>query len=188
MPNFPNKNFIRLNFFLSLWVAYVNCLGAPLPKSETNIYHFSSSWTDDDGRTVSLSEWQGRSTIIAMAYSDCTRVCSSTLRKLKEIEEIANTQHLLFEIIVVSFDPTTDTQEAWKFYRKKNNLVGDKRWHFLTGTDLNTKKLAHLLGVNYWMGLDHIIHDFRIVYVNSDGTVKSILDWDNQDAMKFLEP
>ena len=46
-----------------------------------SLYNSGMSWTDDNNQVVTLDQWRGKLVIVSMAYSNCRRTCSLTLKK-----------------------------------------------------------------------------------------------------------
>jgi cytochrome oxidase Cu insertion factor (SCO1/SenC/PrrC family) len=153
-----------------------------LSGTSPSVYDQQSEWTDDNGDKLRLDKWRGSSVIIAMAYTECTRICAATLHRLEEAQTLADKLNTKVDFIVVSFDPGVDNPESWSYYRKQHHLQQRNNWHFLTGTTASTRKLANQLGIEYWFDENHIMHDMKILYLNPDGQVKTYLDWDHQDV------
>ena len=152
-----------------------------------SIYAFKADWTEDSGQQVQLSKWDGTASIVAMAYTECTRICNATLHRLEQAQALADQTQTKVNFIVLSFDPSIDNPASWTYYRKKHHLTERSNWHFLTGSSAATKRLAHQLGIQYWMDEDHVMHDLRILYINPDGSIKTYLDWDHQDVARLFE-
>lgn len=170
-------------------IALVFCY-APFLQSHTfaataNLFQVQSEWIDDHNNHVSLANFQGKETIVTMAYSRCKKICTLTLHKLKEIQALADKNKTPIDIIVVTLDPTTDNPETWRDY-KKANKIDRNNWHFLTGNDADTKALANYLGVEYWSDEGHIMHDFKIIKYSKAGLPVHFLDWDNRLAASLF--
>jgi len=152
-----------------------------------SIYNQPTVWTDDHGQQVQLSSWTGTPVIIAMAYTECTRICNATLHRLEEAQQLADRTNTKVDFIVVSFDPSIDNPASWTYYRTQHNLVNRSNWHFLTASAAATRRLARQLGIVYWLDEDHVMHDLKISYINPDGTIKTFLDWDHQDVAQLFK-
>jgi len=152
-----------------------------------SIYNQPTVWTDDNGQQVQLSRWNGSPVIIAMAYTECTRICNATLHRLEEAQKLADQTNAKVDFIVVSFDPSIDNPASWTYYRKQHNLVNRSNWHFLTASAAATRRLANQLGIVYWLDEDHVMHDLKISYINPDGSIKTFLDWDHQDVAQLFK-
>ena len=158
----------------------LSCLAFAVPTS--TIYDQNADWLDDHGSTVRLDQWRGTPVIIAMAYTECTRICNATLHRLEEAQALADKRNTKIDFIVVSFDPSVDNPLSWTYYRKQHRLEHRDNWHFLTGSAAATKRLANQLGIEFWFDENHVMHDLKILYINPDGQIKKYLDWDHQDV------
>ena len=145
------------------------------------------AWLDDSGKTVSLSRWQGRYTVLTMSTGACRQICSTTLRRMEELQAVADRRHLRLEFLVVGLDPRNDTPKAWREYRAHSKLVREN-WHFVSGDDDHTRSIAGMLGISYWFYDEHVLHDFKIVLVAPDGTIRRALAWsDDRPETLFSE-
>ena len=145
------------------------------------------AWVDDNGKAVSLSGWQGRYTILTMSTGACQKICSTTLRRMEELQAVADRRHLRMEFLVIGLDPRNDTPKAWREYRARRKL-GRDNWHFVSGDDDHTRRVAGMLGISYWSYDEHVLHDFKIVLVAPDGTIRRALAWsDDRPEMLFSE-
>jgi len=133
-------------------------------------------WLDDGGRAVSLSDWQGRYTVLTMSTGACRKICSTTLRRMEELQAIADRRGLGVDFLVIGLDPRSDTPKAWREYRAQRKL-GRENWHFVSGGEERTRRVAGMLGISYWFYDEHLLHDFRIVLIAPDGTIRRTLAW-----------
>ncbi len=178
----PNRQ-IRVSFLLLL-------LSLPAVSQETvlaPLYRTPINWIDDQGKTVSLVKWQGIPVIITMAYSSCRKICPLTLARLVEIQRLYDKQMIDAEFVVISYDPIGDTWQDWAEYRKVHEL-SRQNWHFLTGSPEDTKAISQLLGMDYWLYDEHVMHDFTIVRLDTNGYIEKTLDWDKMNQIEFLIP
>jgi cytochrome oxidase Cu insertion factor (SCO1/SenC/PrrC family) len=150
------------------------------------LYQSPIKWTDDQGKPVSLSQWQGKQVIITMAYSTCRKTCPLTLAKLLQIQHVLDQRKLEAEIVVISYDPI-DTWQNWAEYRNAHNLHRNN-WHFLIGSPENTKTVAQLLGMDYWLYDEHVMHNYTIVRLGPNGDVVKTLGWDNKEQLESFLP
>jgi protein SCO1/2 len=149
---------------------------APSPSwcAPFNFYALPEAFTNDQARTVHLSEWRGKPLILTMEYSSCRFMCTTTFSKLKAIQAAADQQNIQIDFMIVSLDPKNDTPQAWRQYRVSRE-VDRSNWHLLTGNDATTKEFAALLGIKYWTMDEHILHDFKIVRLNARGEIEKEL-------------
>lgn len=151
-----------------------------------DFYALPYTFTDDQARTVHLSEWRGKPLILTMEYSECRFMCTTTFSKLRSIQTAADQLKIPIDFVIVSLDPKNDTPEAWRQY-KKSREVDRSNWHMLTGTEAVTKEFSRLIGIKYWYMDEHILHDFKIVRLNAQGQIeKEITDY-SEDADYLLK-
>jgi len=178
LPGKSSRSFPRTVTGILLAIATL----MPLPAwcSPFSFYALPYPFTDDQARTVHLSEWRGKPMIITMEYSNCRFMCTTTFSKLKAIQEAADQKKLQIDFMIVSLDPKNDTPEAWKQYRISREVDRDN-WHLLTGTEATTREFAALIGIKYWTMDEHILHDFKIVRLNAQGEIeKEITDYGDE--------
>lgn len=120
-----------------------------------------------------------------MAYASCHRVCPMTISRLMDLQQAVDAHGSRAEFLVVGYDPEHDDPAAWRQYRKTHQLHRDN-WHFLVGTRADTLRLARTLGFKYWNYDQHVIHDFRIVALNPDGSFRAAVDSADADWQKLL--
>jgi len=162
---------------LFLITSFASC---PAWSAPFNFYALPDAFTNDQARTVHLSEWRGKPLILTMEYSSCRFMCTTTFSKLKAIQAAADRQKLQIDFMIVSLDPKNDTPKAWRQYRTSRE-VDRSNWHLLTGSDATTKEFAALLGIKYWTMDEHILHDFKIVRLNAQGEIeKELTDYGDE--------
>lgn len=119
----------------------------PLP--ELSIFNLPSDWVNQHGKAVKLADFRGKPTIMVMIYTSCQAACPRLTADMslihKQIPEELRTQ---INFVFVSIDPLVDTPEKTTEHLKKYHLNGSE-WHFLTGTEENTRQFSMVLGVKY---------------------------------------
>ena len=152
------------------------CLPFKVIAAPASAYALGLSFIDDHGASRALSEWRGKPLVIAMAYGACRSICSTTLRTLEEVQAAADRRGEVLDFVVVSIDPTEDTPQAWADYRRGRRL-DRANWSFLSGTPAATRVLARFLGVRFWRYDEHVMHDFKLLRLDTDGAIAATLDW-----------
>jgi protein SCO1/2 len=166
----------------AVWALDGNVNGVPVGS----LYGSAMQWTEDSGKVVSLDQWKGRTVIISMAYSTCRRTCSATFKKLEELQAALDLRKQEAEIVLVSYDPKNDTPETWAQYRRQRGL-NRKNWHFLSGSERDTKQLSRLLGLaDFWSYDGHVLHDFKISILNPVGVIIKQLAWQDLNIRDIL--
>ena len=149
------------------------------------VYGLPYQWVDDSGRAVQLSKFRGKATVVTMSVGACQKICSTTMRRMEQLQLLADRDGLDVNFVVVSLDPKSDTPSAWKEYRKWRGLAREN-WHFMSGNAGATSALAGVLGIKYWSYDDHVLHDFGIALLDQDGGIRRRLKWADTSLEGFL--
>lgn len=181
------KWLLSFALLLSCFFAQYGKAASPEDRSLSPLYQMSATWTDDSGKSVSLANWKGKIVVMTMAYSTCRKFCPLTFAQLLAIQKLYDSRKIEVEFVVISYDPINDTWQNWAEYRKTHNLHRDN-WHFLTGSPENTKTISQLLGMDYWLYDEHVMHNFKIVRLNTSGDIDKTLDWNSQDELDSFLP
>lgn len=99
--------------------------GEPIPDAQL---------LTQDGRTVRLSDFRGRTLILSFIYTRCnvSTMCPMATRKLAEAQALARKNNLDVHFMVVSFDPE-DSPEVLLDYARRHE-VDLSNWDFATGS------------------------------------------------------
>ena len=162
------------------------CLSAGSSWAAGDITHLAALWQDDQGHTVSLSDWANKPMVITMAYGTCRKVCSTSMRRMEQAQALADANGLALEFVVVSLSPEADTPQDWRAFRKSHKL-DRANWHFLSGSARDTRTLARLLGIGYWVYDDHVVHDFRVLRTNRHGEITATLQAADEDPAALVQ-
>lgn len=180
---------VRVRYFLLLALALPMLAVAGGPSSPPDgtrlLDRLPPNWRDDRGEVLRLPALQGRRLFIAMAYTSCHRFCPMTMVRLSELQRDLDALGISAEILIVSYDPGNDDPAAWHRYRVTHRLLRDN-WHFLIGTVADTEQLASLLGFEFWRDGEHVMHDFRIVALDGDGSRRGVIDSAHDDVRNLL--
>jgi len=144
-------------------------------------------FTDDQGKTLHLSDWRSRPLILTMEYSECRFMCSVTFTQLKDIQAAADEKKIAIDFVVISLDPKNDTPAAWREYRVRRGVERDN-WHLLTGSEAAMAEVAARLGIRYWYMGEHLLHDFKVVRLNAAGEIEKSLTVYGKDPAWLLLP
>jgi len=139
-------------------------------------------WIDSDGATHTLDDYKGRPVVMTMSYTACRKTCSASMLVLRQMQDILARRGRDVAFVVVSYDPSHDSPAEWRRYREARNLPAN--WHFLSGPEADTRRLADFLELKYWIYDEHVMHDFRIVVFDSDGTRKSDILWEQRGNLE----
>ena len=137
-----------------------------------SLYHMNAKWTNQDGESIQLSDYQGQPLILVMFYGRCTGTCPVLMQRTwKLYNEIDEEIRDRVQILAVSFDYKNDTPEALKAYADYEQL-DIPGWNFVTAGHSDIRELAMLLGVQYRERSDgHFEHSNLITALDSSGKI-----------------
>jgi protein SCO1/2 len=137
-----------------------------------------ASFDDESGNPVTLAQYLGKPAILALVYYECPSLCNMVLNGvLRSVKDLPLTAGQDYQIVAVSFDPRETSSIA---AAKKRSYVQDygrpdaeNGWHFLTGPELSSKKLAAAVGFRYaYDSLNNqYAHGSAIMILTPDGRV-----------------
>ena len=105
--------------------------------------------TEDTGRSVTASAFQGKTTLVYFGYTHCPDVCPETMARLMQmLEKLPPADAKDVRILFISVDPARDTPQALHAY-----VTAFDAQHIrgLTGTDAQVESLAKRYRVAYQM-------------------------------------
>lgn len=115
-----------------------------------------ASFTDSSGKSVRLGDYFDGThpVILTFNYSDCPMLCSLQLNKLVAgLRQIQKSVGPDFRIVTISIDPketferARETKERFlSAYGRQGAATG---WHFLTGPEAVTRRVADAAGFSY---------------------------------------
>lgn len=106
---------------------------------------------DDEGHTVSSSDFRGKVVVLHFIYAACPDICPLHADRIAEIQGMVNRTPMkdVVQFISVTTDPATDTPEVMRSYGQNHNL-DPANWRFLTirpdQAEDTTRKLAEQFG------------------------------------------
>jgi protein SCO1 len=135
---------------------------------------------DENGNDVTLRQFVDKPTILIFNYFRCPGICPVLINSVVQVvNEIQLEPGKDFRVVAVSFDPL-DTPEIAR--RKKANYLNQIRrqfspdsWHFLTGSEQNTKTVADSAGFNYRKQGDMYAHPGAIIILTPKGIISRYL-------------
>ncbi len=135
---------------------------------------------DENSNDITLRQLIDKPTILIFNYFRCPGICPVLINN---VVGVINRMQLEpgkdFRLVAVSFDPTDTPQLA---RQKKANYLNQLRrqftpdaWHFLTGTEENTKAVADSAGFNYRRQGDMYSHPGAIIVLTPKGIISRYL-------------
>lgn len=142
-------------------------------------------WIDSDGRVLRLASLRGPLVVMTMGYTACRKVCGTTTLVLSDLQRKFDERGIDAQFVVVTYDPAKDSPAEWRDYRARREFTR-ANWHFLTGDETATRRVARSLDLDFWTYHDHIVHDFRVVLFDAQWKVLGDVDWDHVDRLESL--
>ncbi len=88
--------------------------------------------TDQFGKTITLSQFKGKPTILTFLYTHCPDQCPLTAEKLHAVILNLGSQAQNVAVLAVSTDPQRDTIAAALNFSKVHRMLN--YWHYLVGS------------------------------------------------------
>jgi protein SCO1 len=137
-------------------------------------------YTNQAGEQFSSDRLRGKVWTGMFFFSYCTGVCPSMKKRVVDLQETVTDARVHF--VSFSVDPTNDTPERLAAYAKSAK-ADPARWHMLTGTDEQTRKLADAVKLPYDNAVDH---SARIFLVDQQGVIRRYYESTSDKQMKQL--
>lgn len=143
----------------------------------TSLFHLGSAWTDSSSATFRLPDLRGRPSVIVMFYGDCTTACPLLVKTAEDIEAaLPDEIQGDVDFVMVTFATEADTPAKLQAYAADKGLDRDN-WHWLVGSELQTRQLATLLGVQYRdIGNGMFAHSNVVTVLDVDGVPTARLE------------
>jgi len=125
--------------------------------------------TDQDGRSVSLSDERGKLVLITFLYTHCPDVCPLIAQNLNTALRSLGPDRDRVRVLAVSVDPRNDTPAAVRKFVTEHRLV--PQFRYLTGTaaELGPVWQAYNVLVQPGGGLEQLAHGSFTILVDPKG-------------------
>lgn len=121
--------------------------GASLPSD--SIFNLQSSWQNQDGKSLQLSELRGKTLVVVMIYTSCRAACPRLVAHMKQIEQKISPKYLdKASLVLVTIDPDTDTPARLKAFAAENGMEAP-HWVLLRSNKDATQEFANVLSMKY---------------------------------------
>ena len=133
-------------------------------------------FANQKGDSVSLSQCVKGPTIISFLYYRCTDECGVLLSGLARVlRPYADDPHAAPNVITVSIGGNEGTAEASKAREIASTVLQwdypEDRWHFLTGSSENIKKVTDAVGFHFVKRGDDYDHPLGVIILSGKGKV-----------------
>jgi protein SCO1/2 len=148
--------------------------------------------TDQAGKPVTAATLRGKVWAAAFMFTRCPTVCPRITRRMRELQQAAESGHVALELVSFSVDPEHDTPEVLRAYAQKHG-ADTTTWRFLTG-DLEVVRRTSEQG--FKLALDGkatpdaehfgLFHGSHLVLVDTAGKIRGYYRTSEDEQMKQL--
>ncbi|MGN6529949.1 MAG: SCO family protein [Burkholderiaceae bacterium] len=122
-------------------------LAAPPPPGDS-VYQLRAALVDQDGQAFDLASLRGRPVLASMFYSSCRMACPVIFETIhRTVDALAPAARERVQVLMVTLDPARDTVAVLKDTARAHGCDG--RWHLVRGSDVDVRRIAAVLGVQY---------------------------------------
>ena len=115
--------------------------------SSQSIYQLTDTFQTQDHRSVTLSAFAGKPTVVGMIFTHCTYACPRLTSDIKNIESNLKDEGGKVNYLLVSFDTERDLPDTLKKYANGAGL--DENWTLLHGDEEAVRTLSVLLNIQF---------------------------------------
>lgn len=136
------------------------------------------SFTDQNGKTISNSDYKGKVYVAEFFFTTCPSICPIMNRNMVKVQnEFYGNPNL--GIASFSIDPDYDTPEVLRDYAKSYQIT-NPNWHLLTGEKVKIFDLANS-GFNLYVGENSEVeggfeHSGYFALIDQEGKIRSRYD------------
>lgn len=156
--------------------------------SSESIYQLTDTFQTQDNKTVTLSSFKGKPTVVAMIFTHCTYACPRLTADIKNIESKLKDENGKVNYVLVSFDADRDLPDTLKKYA--NSMGLDENWTLLHGDENVVRTLSVLLNVQFAKDAEgNFSHSNIISVLDKKGVLvfqKEGLDADHTETLNTI--
>jgi protein SCO1 len=130
--------------------------------------------TDQFGKAVSLSQFQGQPVVLTFLYTHCPDECPLTAEKLHTVMQNLGSDAQHIAVLAVSVDPQRDTADAAITFSKAHKMLD--YWHFLIGTQQQLSPIWSSYNVFAQVAQTTVNHTLPVYLIDKQGHERIYLD------------
>ena len=143
------------------------------------------SFTDQDGKTITEKDIEGKVVIADYIFTRCQTICPKMSSNLESVQRaFADNPNVV--LLSHTVDPEYDTVQVLNSYAKLHGALSGK-WHFLTGEKEKLYKQASegykIVASEEANGPDAFVHSDRIVLLDRNGFIRGY--YNGTDSMQI---
>ena len=158
--------------FLATLALLASAVASAVAPPADSIYQLSVPLTDHRGAATTLDRYRGQPVLISMFYSSCPHTCPLLISAVQQLEQQLTPDHRVrLRVMLVSFDPARDSPEKLAATAKAHHAE-DARWTFARADELDVRRLAAVLNIQYRNLADgEFNHSSIITLLDRDGRI-----------------
>lgn len=165
---------------------HANGLKSVTPPSGTSIFQLESSWKNQNGQDVKISEMSRKNRLVVMLFTRCETACPLIIEDLKKIyTEVNSKKSDQVGVSLFSFDSDRETPASLLEFSAKRKLPS--QWELYRSNADAVAELAASLGIRYKrLANGDFIHSNVIYFLNKKGEVVAKKEGLKTPSKEFL--
>ncbi len=161
----------------------------PLPKPEGQVSIGETlpdfTLTDQDGRAITLSSLRGKLVAVDFIYTRCPlpNVCPMLSANFARLQKRFGDKITLLSI---TLDPEYDTPQVLTDYAQRWR-ADSRKWHFLTGSADEIRKVAGHFGVIFWPEEGSITHTSSTAIIDAAGRLAAVVEGSSFTSQQLID-
>lgn len=154
-----------------------------------SIYVDQLNLKDEKNELFNLKKMLGKKVLVSMAYTSCQGTCPMIVSRMQKLEKKLNAKNIFPEVVIITYDPEFDTPAHMTDYYREKMGIKNTNWHFLVGTESDSRMSSLLLGIKYSRNAETkvVIHDNKIILLDEEGKIKSRVESFQDDDSKIID-
>jgi protein SCO1/2 len=143
--------------------------------------------TGQDGARISLSQFRGKIAAVNFIYTRCAlpNFCVRSSNNFGELQKRFKKElKKNLVLLTVTFDPVHDTPQAMAKYSRRWN-ADPEAWHFLTGSELEIRRVCDLFGEDYFPDEGLMNHSLHTAIIDREGRLIANLEGNEFSAVQL---
>jgi len=139
--------------------------------------------TDQNGKTVSLSNLRGKLVVLEFMDPACTDICPIVSQEIIEANHLLGAQAAQVEFLAVNVNQYHETQSDVMAFSKEQGLNQLPNWHFLTGDTATLNSIWKSYGIQVVPNPSgDVQHSSFMYFIDQQGTETYLANPDNVKA------
>jgi protein SCO1/2 len=135
--------------------------------------------SDQQGRPVTLADYQGKVWLASFIFTNCTDICPLITNRMLEVQRQAKERRTggsNFELVSFTVDPQRDTPPVLAAYAESRG-VDQSNWRFLTGPAPVVRQVVtggFRISSTELPNSDQFLHGGQLLLIDRQGQVRAI--------------